>query len=81
MPNEPVGFAPRFGGEVEVVIICPRFEVAQSIMDGLVGKRAYPEAHEGGASYVMVEVSEDKFALATGISRHDRSSLPLKQAG
>ena len=52
----------------------PRFEVAQSIADGLVGKRAYPEAHErGGASYVMVEVSEDKFALTiiTTLNKRD----------
>ena len=80
--HEPVGFAPRFGGEVEVVILAPRFEVAQSIADGLVGKRAYPEAHErGGASYVMVEVSEDKFALATGIGRHDDLLTVIEQAG
>ena len=31
--HEPAGFAPRFGGEVEVVILAPRFEVAQSIAE------------------------------------------------
>ena len=58
--HEPVGFAPRFGGKIEVVILASIFEVAQTISDSLVGKRAYPEANErGGASDVMVEVSEE----------------------
>ena len=70
--HEPVGFAPRFGGKIEVVILASIFEVAQTISDSLVGKRAYPEANErGGASDVMVEVSEDKLTLASGIGRHD----------
>ena len=49
-----------------------RFEVAQSLADSLVGKRAYPEADErGGASGIMIEVAEDKLTLASGIGRHD----------
>jgi len=70
--HEPVRFAPRFGGKIEVVVFAARFKVAQSLADSLVGKRAYPEADErGGASGVMVEVAENKLTLASGIGRHD----------
>ena len=80
--HEPVGFAPRFGGEIEVVILAPCFEVAQSLTDSLVGKRAYPEANErGSASDVMVEVAEDKFALAPGIGRYNNLFAAVEQAG
>ena len=70
--HKPVGFAPCFGGKIEVVILAPFFEVAQSFADSLVGKRAYPKAHERrGTSGVMVEISEDKLTFASCIGRHD----------
>ena len=63
--HKPVGFAPCFGGKVEVVVPAAFFEVAQSFTDSLVGKRTYPEAQERrGTSDIMVEVAEDKFTFA-----------------
>ena len=74
--HEPVRFAPRFGGKIEVVVFAARFKVAQSLADSLVGKRAYPEADErGGASGVMVEVAENKLTL-TIITTLDKRDYP-----
>ena len=72
--HKPVGFAPCFGGKIEVVILASRFEVAQSLADSLVGERAYPQAYERrGTSDIMVEVSEDKltFAIITTLDKRD----------
>ena len=40
------GFAPRFGGEVEVVVFAAVFEFPQSLTDSFVGESADPQAHE-----------------------------------
>lgn len=70
--HKTVGFAPRFGGKVEVFVFVARFEVAQFLADSLICGRAYPEAHERrGASGVMVEVAEDKLSFAPRVGRHD----------
>ena len=72
--HKPVGFAPCFGGKVEVVVFVARFEVTQPLADSLIGERTYPEAHERrGTSDIMVEVSEDKltFTLITTLNKRD----------
>ena len=79
---KPVGFAPGFGGKIEVVILAARFKVAQSLTDSLIGKRAYPEAHEGSsAADVVVEIAEDKFSLTSCIGSHDNLVTLVEQAG
>ena len=79
--HEPVGFASRFGGEVEVVVFAAVFEVAQSLADSLVGERADPQAHErSGATRIVVEVAEDKLSLASGIGRHDDMFACVEQS-
>ena len=80
--HKPVGFAPCFGGKIEVVILASRFEVAQSLADSLVGERAYPQAYERrGTSDIMVKVSEDKLTLASCIGRHDDLLAFLEKTG
>ena len=70
--HQPVGFAPCFGGKVEVVVPVPVRQFLQSLADRLVGQRADPKAVErGGAAEIGVQVAEDKFSLAPGIGRHD----------
>ena len=80
--HEPVGFAPRFGGEVEVIVPAAVLKVAQPLADSLVGKRAYPQAHErSGATRIVVEVTEDKLSLATGIGGDDDLFTLAEQGG
>ena len=74
--HEPVGFASRFGGEVEVVVFAAVFEFSQSLADSLVGERADPQAHErSGTTRIVVEVAEDKLSL-TLITTLDNRDYP-----
>ena len=59
-PYQPVRFAAGFGREVEVIVTFSRLQVIQPLTDCLVGKTAYPQAHERlPAVQVMEDIAED----------------------
>ena len=70
--HQPVGFAAGFGGKVEAVVLVPVLQLFQSLADGGVGQRAYPQPLERqGAAYVGIQVTEDKLPFTGTVGRHD----------
>ena len=70
--HQPVGFASCFGGEIEVVILAPVPQFFQSLADGGVGQRAYPQPLERqGAADIGIQIPEYQFAFTGAVGRHD----------
>ena len=70
--HQPVGFAAGFGGKVEAVVLVSVLQLFQSLADGGVGQRAYPQPLERqGAAYVGIQVAEYQFAFTGTVGRHD----------
>ena len=80
--HQPVGFAPGFGGLVEVVVFVTVLQFLQSLADGGIGQRAYPQtAERQGAAGIGIEVAEYQFSFTGAVGRHDDALALVPQLG
>ena len=70
--NDPVGFAARLGGAVEVVVFCRWLEMGEALADGLVGLAGDPEtAHRLFDVRFFNDPARDELAFAAGVGGDD----------
>ena len=76
---QPVGFTAGFGTAVQVIVFPTVFQVFQPFTDCLVGKAAYPQAHERlRATCIGIDVTEDGFALTPSIGGDNNPVAPVE---
>lgn len=70
--DDPVSFAARHGGAIEVVVFCRRFEMSEALADGLVCLAGDPEtAHRLFDVRFFDDPARDELAFAAGVGGDD----------
>ena len=70
--HEPVGFASRLSGVIEIVIRTSCFEMSKPITDGFVRKRGNPKSFKRLVAVQMViDIAKDKFTFSPCIGSYD----------
>ena len=80
--HQPVGFATGFGGLVEVVVLVTVLQFLQSLADGGIGQRAYPQSLKGqGTAGIGIEVTEYQFSFTGAVGCYDNTVALVPQLG
>ena len=80
--HQPVGFATGFGGMVEAVVLVTVLQFLQSLADGGIGQRAYPQSLKGqGTAGIGIEVAEYQFPFTGTVGCHDNTVALVPQLG
>jgi len=67
---------------IETVVFVTVLQFLQSLADGGIGQRAYPQSLKGqGTAYVSIEVTEDKLPFTGTVGRHDDAVALVPQLG